>query len=150
MATNMSIKRLTTELKQMTKEPIEGMTFEHPADLYTWNIAINGPKDTPYENGVFKILLRMDDTYPFKPPSVKFLSPIFHPNIYSDGKICIDILQSSEWSAALNIRTVLLSIISLINDPNPLSPANRKAAELYVKDRNAYNEQVKKIFFNIV
>jgi ubiquitin-conjugating enzyme E2 A len=145
MMANISIRRLTKELQNITNEPIEGILIDPPVDIYIWNATISGPKDTPYENGIFNILLRFDDSYPYKPPSVKFLNPIFHPNIYRDGKICVDILQSSDWCASLNIRTILLSIISLLNDPNPASPANREAAILYEKDRSAYNEKVKEL-----
>jgi ubiquitin-conjugating enzyme E2 A len=77
-----------------------------------------------------------------KPPSVKFISHIYHPNVYKGGSICVDILQS-EWSPAQNIRTILLSIRSLLMDPNPTSPANREAANLYVKDKESYNQKVK-------
>ena len=145
MTANFSIRRLTKELQNITNEPIEGILIDPPVDIYVWKATISGPKDTPYENGIFNILLCFDSDYPKCPPSVKFLNSIFHPNIYRDGKICVDILQSSEWTPIQNIRTILLSIISLLNDPNPASPANREAAILYEKDRNAYNEKVKEL-----
>jgi ubiquitin-conjugating enzyme E2 A len=72
---------------------------------------------------------------------------MYHPNIYRDGKICIDILQN-EWTPAQNIRTILYSIRSLLMDPNPASPANREAAELYNKDRIAYENKVKEYVKN--
>ena len=104
---------------------------------------IRGPKDTPYEDGNFELILRFNSDYPIKPPSVQFLTPMFHPNIYRDGKICLDIIQSKEWSPSQNIRTILISIISLLEDPNPSSPANGEAAKLYNEDRLAYNIKVK-------
>ena len=137
--------RLSRELSKLQSESdkIDGITIETPSDLMVWNAKISGPPETPFEKGVFDIILRFDTDYPVKPPSVKFLTPMFHPNIYRDGKICVDILQSSEWTPAQNIRTILLSIISLLMDPNPASPANREAAELYNKDQNAYGVKVR-------
>ena len=89
-------------------------------------------------------LLKFDSDYPKRPPSVKFLTSMYHPNIYRDGKICIDILQN-DWKPAKNVRTILYSIRSLLMDPNPSSPANREAAELFNKDRLAYDNKVKEL-----
>jgi ubiquitin-conjugating enzyme E2 A len=137
--------RLSRELSKLQSESdkLDGIIIENPTDLMVWNAKISGPPGTPFEKGIFDIILRFDTDYPVKPPSVKFLTPMFHPNIYRDGKICVDILQSSEWTPAQNIRTILVSIMSLLMDPNPASPANREAAELYNKDQNAYGVKVR-------
>lgn len=119
------------------------ITIKKPTDLFTWELKIKGPTDSPYETGIFDILVRFDSDYPVKAPSVKFLNPPFHPNIYRDGKICIDILQPHEWVSTQTIRTIMLSIISLLCDPNPASPANREAAELYVANKEEYVKRVK-------
>jgi ubiquitin-conjugating enzyme E2 A len=116
--------------------------IERPTNIMEWKLKIKGPPDSPYEKGVFDMLLRFDSDYPFKPPSLKFMKAIYHPNIYRDGKICIDILQPNEWASTQTVRTIMLSIISLLCDPNPASPANREAAELYVKDKDEYNKKV--------
>jgi ubiquitin-conjugating enzyme E2 A len=135
-------KRLSKELLQLEKNTIPGITFLPPDDIMTWYAMIQGPPDTPYEKGTFKIRFRFNDDYPVKSPIVDFITPMYHPNIYRDGKICVDILQS-EWSPAQNIRTVLLSIMSLLSDPNPASPANRDAAILYNTNRDEYNKMVR-------
>ena len=75
---------------------------------------------------------------------VKFLSKMFHPNIYGDGKICLDILQN-QWSPIYDIAAILTSIQSLLSDPNPQSPANAEAAQLYDRDRRDYNRRVREI-----
>lgn len=137
------IKRLTRELSNFNSEKIEGIQVDvNENDIMTWYAKIHGPKDSPYENGIFSMIIKFDCDYPIKPPSIKFLTPMYHPNIYRDGKICVDILQIDQWSPAQNVRTILLSIMSLLMDPNPASPANREAAELYKKDINAYNMKV--------
>lgn len=148
MSTNLNFTniRLSRELSklQSDSDKLEGIIIETPTDLMIWHAKIKGPTNSPFENGVFDIELKFDTDYPIKPPSVKFLTQMYHPNIYRDGKICIDILQS-EWTPAQNIRTILLSIISLLMDPNTLSPANRDAANLYNSDITAYEQKVKNI-----
>jgi ubiquitin-conjugating enzyme E2 A len=114
-----------------------------PDNIFEWSLKIKGPPDSPFEKGIFDMLIRFDSDYPIKPPSVKFITTMYHPNIYRDGKICIDILQPHEWVSTQTVRTIMLSIISLLCDPNPASPANREAAELFVKDKNAYNTKVR-------
>ena len=124
--------------------------IEIPTDIMEWKLKIKGPSDSPYDKGVFDMLLRFNSDYPFKPPSLKFMKAIYHPNIYRDGKICIDILQPNDWVSTQTVRTIMLSIISLLCDPNPASPANREAAELYVKDRDAYNKKVIESIANLI
>jgi ubiquitin-conjugating enzyme E2 A len=138
-------KRLSKELLQLEKNTIPGITILPSDDIMTWHAMIQGPSDTPYEKGKFKIRFRFNDDYPVKAPIVDFITPtpMYHPNIYRDGKICVDILQS-EWSPVQNVRTILISIISLLTDPNPNSPANRDAAILYTKSKEEYNIKVRK------
>jgi ubiquitin-conjugating enzyme E2 A len=139
--------RLTRELNKLQSgiDKVEGIIIEKPEDLMVWFVKIKGPINTPFEDGIFDLQLRFDDDYPIKPPSIRFLTPMFHPNIYRDGKICVDILQSHEWSPAQNIRTILISIISLLMDPNPHSPANREASELYIRDNREYEFRVREL-----
>jgi ubiquitin-conjugating enzyme E2 A len=82
------------------------------------------------------------DNYPHSPPEVKFSTPIFHPNVYKSGAICLDILQRN-WSAANDVSSVLISIQSLLTDPNPASPANSEAARLYNENRPEYVRRVR-------
>ena len=88
------------------------------------------PADTPFEDGTFKLILTFDESYPTKPPTVKFLSRMFHPNVYANGELCLDILQN-RWSPTYDVAAILTSIQSLLHDPNPNSPANAEAAQLY-------------------
>ena len=143
-ANKLSIMRITKELKKLLSENIDGIIINEPAqDIMKWSVQIKGAPGTFYENGIFEMLIRFDDDYPIKAPSVKFLTPMYHPNIYKDGKICVDILQPHEWTPSQNIRTILLSIQSLLMDPNPSSPANREAAELYNKNIKEYEKKVR-------
>tara|TARA_B110000908_G_scaffold166234_1_gene217009 strand:+ start:4754 stop:5194 length:441 start_codon:yes stop_codon:yes gene_type:complete len=137
------IKRLKKELIKIQENPIERVTILPKGDnLLLWEGFIEGPSDSPYSGGKFPIQMKFDETYPIKPPSVKFTKPVFHPNIYRDGKICIDILTSKNWAPSLNIQSILMSLISLFDDPNTASPANRDAAKLYNNDRTNFNKKV--------
>lgn len=102
------------------------------------------PEGTPFEDGTFKLLLSFDDTYPSKPPKVRFLSKMFHPNVYADGQLCLDILQN-KWSPSYDVAAVLVSIQSLLDDPEVSSPANPRAAALYTENRREYTQRVREI-----
>jgi len=98
-----------------------------------------GPPDSPFQGGVFFLTIHFPTDYPFKPPKVAFTTRIYHPNINSNGSICLDILRS-QWSPALTISKVLLSICSLLTDPNPDDPLVPEIARAYKTDREKYNE----------
>jgi len=139
-----STLRLTRELAKLNQEKVEGVEIITTDNISHWKAIIDGPLDTPFENGKFQMELNFNEDYPVKPPSIKFVTQMFHPNIYRDGKICVDILQG-QWSPAQNIRTILISIRSLLIDPNPSSPANRDAAVMFTKNKEKYNETVRKM-----
>jgi len=134
----MSNKRLNKELLEIEKDPpVNCSAGIINDDINTWNATIIGPEKTPYENGVFKLSIDFPDNYPFKPPKVKFNTRIFHPNINKHGSICLDILNKS-WSPALTVSKLLLSISSLLSDPNPDDPLDIRAAEVYNKNKEEY------------
>ena len=98
--------------------------------------------ETPFEDGTFKLVLTFDESYPNKPPTVKFLSRMFHPNVYANGELCLDILQN-RWSPTYDVAAILTSIQSLLHDPNPNSPANAEAAQLYRENMKEYVRRVR-------
>jgi len=140
-----AVKRLTKEYQSVITEPETNITARprRENDLLRWYATIAGPADTPYEGGIFHLNLQFSEQYPFRPPKVHFLTKIYHPNISPDGDICLDILQD-KWSAALSVRTILLSICSLINQPNPDDPLVSEIANLYREDRDRYIEMARK------
>lgn len=136
-------KRITTELKQLEKDPPMNCSAGPIGDdIFKWEATIIGPTETVYEGGVFKLLIHFSDRYPFKPPKIRFLTRIYHPNINSSGGICLDILKD-QWSPALTISKVLLSICSLLSDPNPDDPLVPDIADEYMNDRETYNNTAK-------
>lgn len=104
--------------------------FPEGDNLFHWLGTIEGPKDTPYEGRAYKIHLKFPQDYPFSAPSVYFDTPIFHPNVDMNGAICLDILKDN-WSAVYNAQTILLSIQSLLGEPNNDSPLNQQAAAMW-------------------
>ena len=137
------LDRLNKELIDLKNNPICNCDAR-PDDetLMDWTSTIIGPIDTPYENGIFKLKMKFSSSYPFKSPQVRFTNKIFHPNIDSAGGICLDILKE-KWSPILGIKKILLSICSMLNDPNPKDPLVKYAADLYMNNREAFNNEAK-------
>ncbi|KAF7838429.1 Ubiquitin-conjugating enzyme E2 2 [Senna tora] len=176
-------KRLMRDFKRLQQDPPAGISGA-PQDnnIMLWNAVIFGPDDTPWDGafcsleilwnlhrcqGTFKLTLQFSEDYPNKPPMVRFVSRMFHPNIYADGSICLDILQN-QWSPIYDVAAILTSIqdwerhkidrivrldrgstflysISLLCDPNPNSPANSEAARMFSENKRDYNRKVREI-----
>ncbi|RZC44466.1 hypothetical protein C5167_037422 [Papaver somniferum] len=210
MASSSSQLRLMSDLKSIINEPPEGCSASPLSDenLFVWSATIFGPDETPWEGGVFGLRLTFGDSYPEKPPRVRFTCEIFHPNgvvpeqymlknskdmfsclaecpflgffasvprykcdcsilklvkvhnvanrprtypsseyailtVYQDGTLCMDIIQDA-WSPCHNVCTILTSVQSLLTDPNPASPANPEAAQMYQHDIQSYNRRVRR------
>lgn len=90
----------------------------HPVLFRHLSLHIHAAADTPFEDGTFRLVLTFDESYPNKPPVVKFISKMFHPNVYANGELCLDILQN-RWSPTYDVAAILTSIQSLLHDPNP-------------------------------
>ncbi|RWR99625.1 ubiquitin-conjugating enzyme E2-17 kDa-like protein, partial [Dinothrombium tinctorium] len=140
----MEERRIMRELAQIRKNPPPGCSAEPVGnDLFHWAAIIAGPVDSVYEGGIFQLDIRLPPNYPFEPPQIRFRTKIFHPNIADNGEICLDILKRDKWSPALTIETVLLSLISLLTDPNPNSALVAEIARIYKKDRARYNDMAR-------
>lgn len=135
----MALKRIQKELTDLARDP-PAQCSAGPVgdDVFHWQATIMGPNESPYQGGVFFLTIHFPTDYPFKPPKVAFTTRIYHPNINSNGSICLDILRS-QWSPALTISKVLLSICSLLCDPNPDDPLVPEIARIYKTDTEKYN-----------
>ncbi|CAF1221952.1 unnamed protein product [Rotaria sp. Silwood1] len=136
------IQRLTINFREIQKNP-PPLCYAEPEDpsknMFHWIGWIDGPNDTPYAGGQFRLTIDFPPEFPFKPPTIRFITPIFHPNISTKGEICLDILHS-QWSPALTVRALLISLCSMLTDPNPEHGLNRDALKLYRADQKIYNE----------
>lgn len=134
-----SVKRLQRERQDCQAKcvPVSFLT----GDLYSCYSLLLGPADTPYEGGLYVLSFHFPSDYPFKPPRVRFLTPIFHPGINRNGNICLDILMD-QWSPALTLPKVLLSIEDLLRNPNFEDPLNPEANYLYRKNSAEYRQKV--------
>ena len=138
-----AVNRIRKELADIQRDPPANCSAGPLGeDLFLWEGVIFGPDDSPYTGGVFKVQIQFPKEYPFKPPVVMFLTKIYHPNIAPSGAICLDILKS-QWSPALTISKVLLSILSLLTDANPNDPLVPDIAHLYRENRAEYNEKAR-------
>jgi len=138
-----SAKRITKELENLNKDPPANCSAGPDGDdIFHWTATIMGPVGTPYHGGVFYLNITFPNNYPFKPPKVSFVTKIYHPNINSSGGICLDILKEN-WSPALTISKVLISICSLLDDPNPDDPLVPEIAKLYKKNKVKHDMNAK-------
>jgi ubiquitin-conjugating enzyme E2 D len=136
----MSTRRIQKELEELRSTPLETCSAGpiQEDNLFLWEGAIVGPSDSPYAGGCFQLQIEFPLNYPFKPPKVAFKTKVFHPNINAQGGICLDILKD-QWSPALSIAKVLLSISSLLTDANPKDPLVPEIARLYVDNRPEFD-----------
>jgi ubiquitin-conjugating enzyme E2 D/E len=136
----MALRRLQREFMDIQRDPPANCTAgpADNADFFRWEAMIFGPSDSPYAGGTFRLNIAFPSDYPFKPPIVTFATKIYHPNINAAGGICLDILKG-QWSPALSISKVLLSILSLLTDANPNDPLVPDIATQYKQNRAAYD-----------
>lgn len=156
-----AIKRLTMEFTNMGKKPTPGLMAKpvSPDNMMVWEFALAGPPDTDYEHGVFTGRLFMPSDYPLSPPRMVFEPPITHPNVYGTGEkrgeVCISILHSGRdatgyesvnerWSPVQSIHSILLSVLSMLAEPNTESPANVDAAKLFSQQPHKFKETVRR------
>lgn len=118
-------------MKLMTSGEKSISAFPDGANIFLWVGTINGPENTPYSGQSYKLQLEFTNSYPYSAPIVKFITPCFHPNVdHTSGVICLDILKD-QWSALYDVTTILLSIQSLLGEPNNDSPLNTQAATMW-------------------
>mmetsp|Transcript_38959 Transcript_38959/g.63701 ORF Transcript_38959/g.63701 Transcript_38959/m.63701 type:complete len:171 (+) Transcript_38959:230-742(+) len=137
-------KRLRRELERISKDQVPGCAARlRGSNIFEWEAFIEGPKDSPYEGGTFHLFMNFPTNYPIKPPSVTVKTKVYHPNIADNGSICLDILKGN-WSPVLTVQKVLLSIVSLLTDPNADDPLVGSVARVYKTDRAKYTSTCKK------
>ncbi|KAK4353344.1 hypothetical protein RND71_028862 [Anisodus tanguticus] len=161
---------LQKQLKDLCKKPVDGFSagLVDESNLFEWSVTIIGPPETLYlaikmhisfsDGGFFNAIMSFPQNYPNSPPTVRFTSEVWHPNVYSDGKVCISILHppgddpngyelaSERWSKgslghAFTVESIMLSIISMLSSPNDESPANVEAAKEWRDNRDEFKKK---------
>ena len=134
-----ALKRIKKELIDFNKDPPENICAGpvNDSDMFHWEGVIMGPRDSPYQGGVFFLDIHFPTDYPFKPPKCRFKTRVYHPNINSNGSISLDILKD-QWYVPCTIDKLLLSISSWLTDPNPDDPLVPEIANLYKSNRARY------------
>lgn len=152
---------LRRQLTELTKRPVEGFSAGLVDDnnLYEWEVIIIGPADTLYEGGIFKARLTFPEDFPLNPPKMRFITQMWHPNIYADGSVCISILHppgedqygfedsGERWLPVHTVESILLSVISLLSSdrPDTSSPANVDAAVEVRNNLEGYKKKVRRL-----
>jgi len=150
-------KRLAQEFREVTVNGADCLVAGpvSPDNLFEWEALIEGPEGTPYEGGLFAARIVFPQDYPLSPPTMTFTSAMWHPNVYTNGDVCCSILHSpndphyahyelasEQWSPVQSLEKILLSVISMLAEPNDQSPANVDAAKQWRQDRDGFNRRV--------
>ncbi len=152
----MALKRLTTELKQLIKDPTYNYSVKpRENNFYIWDFVLIGPSETIYEGGIFDGNIQFNEKYPIEPPKVKF-NNIIHPNIHKTGQVCISILHEGKdlygyekdnerWTPSHGVDSIMMSILSMLSEPNFESPANVDHSKLWKDNPTEYKKLIYKL-----
>merc|ERR1712100_444133 len=157
MTTGGTTKLLQNQLKKVLTEPVEGFTAELVDDssMFEWRIFIEGPPDSPFFGGIYELRMSFPPAYPMEPLTLRFISEFWHPNVYKNGTVCISILHppgedamsgelpEERWLPTQTPTTVILSVMSMLTDPNFSSPANVDASVEWRNNFSHYKERLK-------
>ncbi|VDI62761.1 ubiquitin-conjugating enzyme E2 S-like isoform X2 [Mytilus galloprovincialis] len=137
------IRSLAKEIADLCNDPPEGIKiFPNDEDITDIQAHIEGPAGTPYAGGSFRMKLVLGKNFPSEPPKGFFLTRIFHPNVASNGEICVNTLKK-DWKAELGIKHILLTIKCLLIVPNPESALNEEAGKLLLEQYEDYSTRAK-------
>ena len=160
MSSSYGAELLKRQFMELSKNPPDGVSIGLGDDdnIFEWEVLMIGPSDTYYEEGFFKAKLKFPSDFPNNPPKMNFVTEIFHPNVYANGDVCISILHppgtdphnpqetaSERWRPILGVEAVIVSVISMLADPNDESPANLDAAIMWRNDRPAFKKKCRNL-----
>jgi len=147
---SLALNRLTEERKNWRKDYPTGFyakplkKADNSMDLLNWELGIPGKEGTDWEGGLYKVMLRFPPNYPTEPPKCKFTPPIYHPNVFQGGEICLSILnEDQDYRPSITVKQIAMGIQDLLDNPNPRSPANGMANEDFTKRKAEYKKKVR-------
>ena len=113
-------------------------------NLMVWEFGIPGKKGTPWEGGLYRGEINFKDDFPTTPPKVRFSPPLFHPNVYPSGTVCLSLLdEEKDWVSSITVKQLLLGVQRLLDEPNELDPAQAPAFHFFVNDKPRYEEKIR-------
>jgi ubiquitin-conjugating enzyme E2 I len=142
-----SRERLLAEKNNLRRER-KYLFYAYPAsrlnkmDLFHWECGMPGPNTDLYRDSYYTLALAFTNNYPFDPPVVRFDHPVYHPNVFPEGHVCLDILKC-RWKPSMNIMQILTGVQQLLAAPNTSSPANTSCCKVYIKDKGEYMRKVR-------
>ena len=145
---SMAIQRLKSERKQFRKDRPFGFSAapqkngNGEMNLLVWNCKIPGKKNTNWESGIYSVQLIFPQSYPQIPPTARFTPPLFHVNIFADGRVCLSLLKESDWKPQISLKTILLNLQDFLSNPNILDPANGEASKLFKASKAKYEDRI--------
>mmetsp|Transcript_5281 Transcript_5281/g.5424 ORF Transcript_5281/g.5424 Transcript_5281/m.5424 type:complete len:169 (+) Transcript_5281:100-606(+) len=160
MSSGYGAELLRRQFTELSRNPPDGISVGLGEDdnIFNWELMIVGPPETLYEGGFFSAKLEFPADFPNSPPVMTFNSPMYHPNVFPDGKVCISILHppgedkfnqletaDERWRPILGVESIIVSVISMLSDPNDDSPANIDAAVMWRNDRPQFKRRVRDV-----
>jgi ubiquitin-protein ligase len=143
---NMTLRRIAQEITNLQNDPLTtGLASAlDENNLYHWTAKISGPVGSLYANKMSELSILLPDTYPHLAPKINFSTPIFHPNVSSEGEVKLAELEPEKWSPAFTIRTLLISVQAMLSDPNLDEGCivNVEAAGLYLRNLEEFKRKV--------
>mmetsp|Transcript_30018 Transcript_30018/g.64854 ORF Transcript_30018/g.64854 Transcript_30018/m.64854 type:complete len:167 (+) Transcript_30018:243-743(+) len=151
---------LKRELIELMKSDDSGFSvgLEDDSDFFKWRVLFEGPPDSLYEGGIFSAILTFPQDFPNNPAEMRFETEMWHPNIYPDGRVCISILHppgtdqfneqesaDERWRPILGVHSILISVVSMLMEPNLDSPANIAAAVQMKNDMDGWKKKVRQL-----
>ena len=137
--------RLRQELSRLSDNPPEGISCYLKADtINRMTATIVGPHGSPYEGGLFVLELEIENSYPFEPPRLKFVTPVYHPNIDTSGRVCMDLLKmppSGGWKPTIMLENLLVAVQMLLANPNPDDPLMPEIASEFRTNRAEFDKK---------
>lgn len=155
---NVARELLKRQMIELQKDDSSGFSvgLVDDSDWFNWRVCFEGPPDTMYQEGLFTAILKFPQDFPNSPPDMRFETEMYHPNIYPDGRVCISILHppgtdrfndqetaEERWRPVLGVEAILVSVLSMLADPNLSSPANIDAGVMMKGDPDGYKKKVR-------
>ncbi|KAK9471250.1 ubiquitin-conjugating enzyme/RWD-like protein, partial [Dipodascopsis tothii] len=145
MTTPQAMRRIAKEIADLQANPSPSYSAgpRSDSDLLVWDVKLSGPADSPYANGVFTLGLTLPPTYPFNPPTLAFVTKIYHPNVLADGSVCLPLLKTDQWKPSYKISTIIDMVLALLKEPNGDEAIEESVGDEWKNNRPAFERRAR-------